>query len=142
MNTPATPLQFRSADEASAFLSRLSLTDPAPTHRLLLQFFDALVRQPLPPTDQAVVLTQAEKPLLFLQEEAARHYLIKSLPYSGDDLARFQRTVSLWQQAGKAWRAAELPEVQPRRAADRRPAQGAAPPETRTKTGEQKGDTQ
>ncbi|HJW03808.1 MAG TPA: hypothetical protein VJ548_11035 [Azospira sp.] len=110
MNTPATPLQFRSADEASAFLSRLSLTDPAPTHRLLLQFFDALVRQPLPPTDQAVVLTQAEKPLAFLQEEAARHYLIKSLPYSGDDLARFQRTVTLWQQAGKAWRAAELPE--------------------------------
>lgn len=110
MNSPPTPLTFRSAEEAVAFLARLPLTDPVRTHQDLLQFLAALVRQPLAPADQAVVLTQAEKPLAFLQEEAARRYLIKALPYSGQDLELFQHTVSLWQHAGDAWRAAEPPD--------------------------------
>jgi hypothetical protein len=60
--------------------------------------------------EQAPVLAQAEKALAFVQEEASRRYLSRPLPYEGQELALFRRTVQLWQDAADAWLAAEPPE--------------------------------
>lgn len=107
---PAMPtLEFRSGADAVAFLGRLPMADPVQTHESLTRFFHALARRPLPPMEQAPVLAQAEKPLAFVQEEAARRYLGRPLPYGEQELPLFRRTVQLWQDAADAWLAAEPP---------------------------------
>lgn len=107
--TAAQPLELRSGADAAAFLGRLPMADPVRTHEALTRFFTTLARHPLPPLEQAPVLAQAEKALAFVQDEATRRYLSRPLPYAGQELALFQRTVQLWQDAADAWLAAEPP---------------------------------
>jgi cyclic-di-GMP-binding protein len=96
MNTPAIPVDTRSAERCHQFIATLPITNVAVAHPALEGLLKAMHRDPPPPADYLGVLESVRESLDFLQDAMAARYASKPFPATPDEAAAFERTVGLW----------------------------------------------
>lgn len=105
MNTTATdsPLRFTSLQAGTDYLSQLSLANPLVAERQLMSFLDALLDSPPDPGILLALLEHTRAPLCFVEDEMARRYSNKPLPFGNDEESCFQQVLLAWQKMSKAY---------------------------------------
>ena len=87
----------------AAYLSRLSLANPALAEQQLLDFLDSLLETPPEASVLFTLLEQARVPLCFVEEERARLYHNKALALTEEEEACFAQVVSAWERMENAY---------------------------------------
>jgi cyclic-di-GMP-binding protein len=86
-----------------AYLSQLTLANPAFAERQLTDLLDALIAEPPPARVLFQILEQLRVPLCFVEEELALLYQNKAIPLGHEQERSFQMVVLAWQKIGNAY---------------------------------------
>lgn len=97
------PLAISDLRGGSDYLAQLSLANPLLAERQLTRFLDGLLVSPPEPGVLFALLEQARAPLCFVEEEMARRYHNRSLPFGSEEENYFQQVVAAWRKMSKAY---------------------------------------
>ncbi|WP_434514672.1 hypothetical protein AB6Q56_19425 [Dechloromonas sp. ARDL1] len=105
MNTTGSelPLTITDLRSGSDYLAQLALANPLLSERQLMRFLDALLLSPPDPGIMLALLEQARAPLCFVEEEMARRYHNRAIPFGNEEESYFQQVVAAWRKMGKAY---------------------------------------
>lgn len=105
LSAPGSMIRFAIPDLETglAYLSRLPLANPLQAEAALNQFLDSLLEAPPPALTYLSLLEQTRVPLCFVEEELARRYTDKALPFGEVEEQAFVQVVGIWRKVIRAY---------------------------------------